>query len=294
MSTMRFNFRSQAIGYYVDVTIILPTDNLAYRSVERMSSDSKTAPPKGPEKQFYKPGMKFQTIYFCHGGGDDDSLVYRYTNIERYAQDNMVMVVIPNIPNSFGARACYKRDYVKFITEELPAIVQSMFPSSPAREDNFIMGYAMGGNVALGNAIIAPQNYSMCIDMSGGIGYTLDTATMVAELAGDHFNKDFPLYISTFGPSDKFAGSENDIYPIAKEHVEKGDEMPEFIIMCGSEEFIRSRVEKDVAKLEELGIKHRYIVMEGYTHDFRMWDVSIEMALRELLPLKRKPLYPAE
>lgn len=42
-----------------------------------------------------------------------------------YAQENNVMLVTPNITNSFGIR-----------------------------EDNFIVGYAMGGNVALGTAIM--------------------------------------------------------------------------------------------------------------------------------------------
>ena len=108
--------------------------------------------------------MKFQTVYLIHGGGDDDTLTYRYSNVEEAAQRNHVMLVTPNIANSFGYDAKYAIPYMSFITEELPTVIQSLFASSPAREDNFIMGYAMGGNVALGCAINRPDRYAACLD----------------------------------------------------------------------------------------------------------------------------------
>ena len=92
MGTMRFNFRSQSLAN-VDVTITFPTDELSYFDTGVL--------PKSPHplsrknRTQYKPGMKFQTVYFIQGGGDDDSLVYRYMNLERYASENMVMLVTP-------------------------------------------------------------------------------------------------------------------------------------------------------------------------------------------------------
>ena len=73
-----------------------------------------------------------------------------------------------------------------------------MLPSSPKREDNFVMGYAMGGNVALGVSILRPELFSACLDISGGIGMTLDTDTLVEELAGDHFRTFMPSYQVAF------------------------------------------------------------------------------------------------
>lgn len=63
--------------------------------------------------------------------------------------------------------------------------------------------------------------------------------------------------------------------------------MCDFHIICGSDEFIRERVEKDVARLKEIGYPVNYICPEGYSHDFILWDKYIKYALDELLPLDR-------
>ncbi|MDF2942655.1 MAG: hypothetical protein K0S01_1513 [Herbinix sp.] len=57
-------------------------------------------------------------------------------------------------------------------------------------------------------------------------------------------------------------------------------------VICGSDEFIRYGVEKDVKKLEEIGYSVNYICLEGFTHDFVLWDKYIKLTLDELLPLK--------
>lgn len=290
MGIMRFNYRSQTLGYYVDITVVLPTDELSYFDPTK---ETKNLHPNALRpRPVYKPGMKFQTVYLIHGGGDDDTLTYRYTNAERYAQRNQVMLVTPCIPNSFGAEAQFGIPYSTFLTEELPVVIRSLFPSSCAREDNFIMGYAMGGNVALGNAIMHPEVYSACVDISGGIGYTVRTQTMVDELEGDHFRTRFPLFLSTFGDSKSFPGSKNDLAPYVRKYQQEGVKLPDLTVICGSKEFIRPRVEGDVAAMRELGIDLNYICPEGYDHDFEMWDKFIGVALDEILPLKRSPIYP--
>lgn len=284
MSYMRFNFRSQTLGHYVDVSIVYPTDDYSYYAQD---SNASALSMEGKHSKVYYPGMKFQTVYLIHGGGDDDTLTYRYTNAERYAQENNVMLVTPNITNSFGIDTQYGVNYQKFLSEELPVVIQSLFASSPKREDNFIVGYAMGGNVALGTALLHPSLYQTCVDISGGIGMTLSTETLKEELNGDHFKKNFPLYNSSFGEADSINDSPYNIEAIAKKFLQDGTEVCNFHVICGSDEFIRYRVEKDVKKLEEIGYSVNYICPEGYTHDFVLWDKYIKLALDELLPLKR-------
>ena len=297
MSIMRFNFRSQILGHYIDVTIALPTDGMSYFSPENA--------PKGlhpsslqPRPVYGTPGMKFQTVYLMHGGGDDDSLSFRYTNAELYAQRNYCMVVAPNIAHTFGAKACYGKDYVAFITDELPAVIQGLLPSSPKREDNFIIGYAMGGNAALGNAILRPDRYAACVDISGGIGYTPRTEAMIAELKAREEDENAhslaKLIMNTFGPSDKFAGSANDIGYYARKYIAEGVELPRLIMACGSKEHIRKRVEADYEELVKIGAPVEYILAEGYDHDWVMWDTYVAKAMDEILPLKKAPVFPED
>lgn len=293
MGIARFNYRSQAIGHYVDVTVVYPTDQYSYYDESTPKDHHHTVPGTG-KKPSYVPGMKFQTVYLIHGGGDDDSLTYRYTNAELFAQRNNVMLVTPNIANSFGLDTEYGVCYHTFLTEELPLVIQTLFASSPKREDNFIMGYAMGGNVVLGTALMRPDLYSACVDISGGIGMTLDTEKLKEEMTQEHFLKNFKLYTTTFPKPEDLEQSKFNIYAAAKEHKEKGDELCKFFIACGSKEFIRWRVEKDVAFLKDLEYDVTYICAEGYDHDFRMWNDYIEIGLDQLLPLKRRPIMPEE
>lgn len=286
MSTMRFNYRSEAIGGYVDITIVYPTDNYSYYDMSQGVRHHHA--PGAPTKAPLVPGMKFQTIYLIHGGSDDDSLPYRYTNAERFAQRNNVMLVTPGIMNSFGVDTNYGVKYSTFLTDELPVVIQTLFASSPKREDNFIMGYAMGGNVALGTAIKRPDLYQTCVDISGGIGYTLNTETLQAELDGDHFRTSFPLYNAAFGSSADLPGSRHDIYTIAQKHLEEGHSLTDFYLIAGSEEgFIRDRIEADADTLKKLGYPVTYICAEGYRHDFDMWNDYLAIAMDSLLPLRR-------
>ena len=286
MGLLQFNYRSNILGYYVNITVAYPTDDIVAES----SRDSNFAFPR--QVDIMKPGMKFPTVYLIHGGGDEDTLTYRYTNAERYAQKNRVMLVTPGIPNSFGADSGYGVRYMSFLTEELPQVIQSYFASSPKREDNFVMGYAMGGNVALAMAMMHPELYKACVDMSGGIGFTLSTETMVQELEGPHFRNHFYRFNATFGEGADFPGSKNDLYPIVKKHIEENRELTDLTILCGDKEFIRGRVEDDVRILKELNYPVKYVLAKGYDHDFDTWDHFIRIALDEWLPLKRQILYP--
>ena len=279
MGYMRFNFRSQELGRYVDVSIVYPTDGCAYSPEPGENTE--------PGKRRYEPGMKFQTVYLIHGGGDDDTLTYRYTNAERYAQKNGVIMVTPNITNSFGVDTEYGVNYQSFLAGELPCVIQALFASSPAREDNFIMGYAMGGNVALGTALRHPEKFRACVDISGGIGMTLSTETLQEELGGDHFKKHLRIYNTSFGEAERIPGSRFDIRSAAISSMEEGISQPDFYVACGEKEFIKERVERDVRLMEELGIPVRYFRMPGMDHDFEMWDACIRLALDEWLPLNR-------
>ena len=273
MGYRRFNYRSQELGRYVDISIVYPTDRYSYKPIPIVHD-----PNAKLLFQPYEKDMKFKTVYLIHGGGDDDTTIYRYTNAERYAAAHNLMLVSPNITNSFGVDTSYNVKYQSFLAKELPVVIQSLFASSDAREDNFIAGYAMGGNVALGTAALNPHLFSKCFDISGGIGMTFNTDTLINELNSDHFKNNFALYNSTFGLPDNVKGSDLNLYDKVKRGLEEGIEYPEFTLMCGSKEFIKDRVTADYTTMKELGLNVKYEEYEGYDHNFDFWD----MALKEI------------
>lgn len=283
MGLLRYSFRSEALGYHVNVSIFYPSSAFTYMSDEEME---KVNPHLKGMRAPYRADAAFQCLYLMPGGGDDDTIPFRKTNIERYADKHKLMVVCPELSDGFGIDTPYGTKYFTFITEELTALMQGLFHASAKREDSFIAGFAMGANVALGCAILRPDLYSYCVDMSGGIGMTLSTKTMQAELDGDHFRSFFPRYNATFGEGKDFPGSPFDLYPAAKKHKDDGDELTNIVIACGSKEFIRERVEEDARILKELEYPVTYVLEEGYDHDYDMWDMELKRVCDEWLPLK--------
>jgi S-formylglutathione hydrolase FrmB len=280
MGLLRFNFRSEVLGFSTNVTICYPTEhlttNLGYRDPHL----------EIPGKKPYRPGMKFQTVYLLHGGGEDDTVPYRYTRLERYAERNMVMLVTPSVNDSLYANTTYGFRYFDYMTQELPLVVQSLFASAPGREHNFVVGMAMGGNGALALGLIRPDLYAGVVDLSGGIGMTLDRQAYLESL-----DWDFPLVRNTLRGKDAFVGSEHDLYAFARRNMEEGRPVPTFHIGVGSRDFIRDRVYGDYLALKQLGYDVHYEEAEDMGHDHDMWDAYLAKALDSWLPLKREPVY---
>ena len=270
MGVFRFDFRSEVLGLYTDVTVTLPTGRYSY---------------KEGEKPVYKPGMKFATCYLLHGGGEDDTVPYRNSKVELYAERNNVMTVTPSVNDSFYIDTKYGMKYFTYLTEELPVVIRSLFPSSEKREDNFVMGYAMGGNGALLAGIRRPDLYSACVDLSGGIGSTLDTDSLSGQLRDI---KGLEKFQGAFGSAEELPGSSLDLATYFKNALEEHVKLPKLFIAVGNDDFIRDVVRKDRDEIQKVGIPLVYEEPEGYGHDWKFWDAYIEKAFNEWLPIQNR------
>lgn len=284
MGILHFNYRSGALGYYVNIAIALPTDGLTY--------DSAAAVP-GKAVNLYTPGMRFQTVYLISGGGEDESVPFRYMPLERWACENRVMVVCPEVTNSYGLNTRYGINYMTFLEDELPVVIGTLFPASPAREDNFLLGYGMGGGVVMALALRHPERFCACMDIDGGIGMTMDTETLHRELEGDEFRTHLPALISAFPEGKDLEASPWNLQALARENQESGKLMPRFIFAAGQRGHVWARVRRDAELLEEMGYPVTWLPDPELGHSFDMFGKYIRMGLDTLLPLKRDYLYPS-
>ena len=83
MALIQYNFKSQSVGRNVNVTVVLPTDGLSFYDPSEAEQYGHN-PITKVIPHTYQPGMKFQTVYVYHGGGEDNSVSYRYAALERY------------------------------------------------------------------------------------------------------------------------------------------------------------------------------------------------------------------
>lgn len=72
-------------------------------------------------------------LYLLHGHTDDHAAWTRFTGLERFVRELNLAVVMPTVHNGFYTNTEIGYRYFDFCTQELPALVGSMFHVSTAR-----------------------------------------------------------------------------------------------------------------------------------------------------------------
>lgn len=279
MGIMRYSFFSQVLNLCTDVTITYPDRQFNY--TQDPSSESILGPARS---RVLTPGMCLPVLYVLHGGSDDDTLLHRYTSLERYADGKCIMTVTPQVRDSFFIDTAYGFRYYTYLTEELPRVMQCLFAASPLREENYVLGMAMGGNAALMLAMKRPDLYSRVIDLSGGIGCSVDSDYFADEMITlGHIRR----MTAAFGDPANVKDGPWDIGRCAREHAAKGTAMPEIYMAVGEDDFIRDVVRKDRDVLQALGMLTHYEEAPGLGHEWAFWDRYMCRAIREWLPPAR-------
>ena len=129
-----------------------------------------------PQRTTTQIGMTGRTVdgdppvlYLLHGLSDDDTIWLRRTSIERYVAPLGLAVVMPQVHRSFYTDEAYGGRYWTFLSEELPALVGSLFRVSSRREDTFVAGLSMGGYGALKWALRQPERFAAAASLSGAV-----------------------------------------------------------------------------------------------------------------------------
>ena len=276
MGLIRMNFLSKELGMPTDINVIIPTYT---------RNDSTV----GMERNPYVPGMKFQVLWLLHGGGGDYADYLKYTNIELYAEENRLAVVTVSGYNSMYANKEGGAHYLDFITKELPEMCRSIFPFSDKREDNIIGGLSMGSGGAYKIAMLYPENYGTALIMSGGS----------QPMTGEAVSFDAEAYVKRLGgfrlplpDSRDRRGTEDDAFFNAKRNLEEGRPLPEFFFAVGTKDFFLESHRNCVKLTQKMGYRVHSIETEGYAHEWRFWDKTLDYAISEWLPLKRDYILP--
>lgn len=223
-------------------------------------------------------GQKYQTLYLLHGMMGDCTYWERYTGVERYAQAKKLAVVMPTGDNSMYTDHPYAGRYFEYITQELPDIMESIFPLSNKRENRFVAGLSMGGYGAMRAGILKPERYGAAVCLSAGFNLAKFRSTNAAAQFED-------VRANVYGPNlERYDEEQDDLIRAVQIAVKNGKKLPDLFLACGTEDFIyRSAIEARDG-LKKLGVKFTYEESPGeHTYDF--WDPYIRKAISEWLPL---------
>ncbi|MEA4998327.1 MAG: alpha/beta hydrolase family protein [Candidatus Limiplasma sp.] len=259
MAFIQMNFFSKTLCFNTDINVFIPTPN-SDELLNQKRSD------------YLREGARFQLLYLLHGAYGDYTDWIRLTNIEQYAQEHKLAVVMPSASNSFYQNMFYGSDYLTYLTQELPAVVQSLFPVSRKRENTFVAGLSMGGYGAVKLAMEKPEQYAACASLSGAIDLQ---AVMAASRSG--LNTPFRWDVLFENP-DAVEGSDADLFALIRKRRAQGMVLPRIFQSCGTEDFIYPANVSAHRKLEALAVDLTYEEHPGI-HDWPYWDTHIQRAL---------------
>jgi putative tributyrin esterase len=203
-------------------------------------------------------------LYLLHGRSDDHSAWARNTSLERYAVVAGVAVVMPAVRRSFYTDERHGDRFWTFLSEELPALVGSMFRVSQRREDTFVAGLSMGGYGALKWALREPDRFAAAASMSGALD--------VVELIGDPRRRD-ELVDRVFGPSP---AADEDLFEL----LEAADPatLPRLHVSCGTEDELVGQSRRFAERARARGCDVTTDFRAG-EHEWGFWDSEIQQVL---------------
>lgn len=266
MSLLIDTFESQYLNGNTQVSVILPDK------------------PRGvTPAEFYGSGKRYKVLWLLHGTCGDNMDWIRRTNIELYATEKNLVVVMPSALNSNYSNwedTMLGYNMYDYLTEELMPLIYGWLPVSNKREDNFIAGLSMGGRGTIKYAVNHPEKFAAAAVLSAS---AIDLTRMKHGDPNLLLDLDNPRTITTLrnaGGYEAFVSSNENVWAILDEKVKTG-ELPRLMFACGEEDAVLYGLYCDFRKhAEEIGLDAHWYSLPGYGHEWRFWDLGIQEALR--------------
>lgn len=253
MAVIRCTVLSTELGRQTSFTAILP-------------HDTKTAPEWG-----------FPVLYLLHGRTDDENTWLYRSNIERYATQRGIVVVMPDAPLSFYANHQNGARYFSYIVDELPELVSNMLRVSFRREDTFIGGVAMGGYGALKCALLRPEKYRGCIALSA-------TADIEQVIVSDCRSGNDAIWRGICGEALNVP-KDMDIFRLVDDYRNFANVSPRFYIACGKSDPVFEANLRLKDCLDKYRVDYTF-EQAGAGAEWGFWDVAIQRGIDCMLSIK--------
>lgn len=258
MAFIQMSVLSKSLMRTVPVNVILPMDKMMF--------------PGMPERE-EKP---YKTLYLLHGIFGNYTDWVCGTRIQRYAEENNLVVVMPSGDNAFYVdQPAAHNFYGKFIGEELVELTRKMFPLSRKREDTFIGGLSMGGYGAMRNGLKYSDTFGCIISLSGA----LHMEEMATRTQYDGFfieSKGFAE--ACFGNLSKLLHSDKNPKWIVRELKKAGKTLPKIYMACGDKDSLLGPNKEMAAFLKEQRADVTFEIGPG-AHEWDFWDTYIKKAI---------------
>lgn len=261
MAYIQVNMMSESLLRTVNINAIIPADKIAMPD----QKDQKVNKVK-----------TFKTLYLLHGifGSQVDWI--NGTNLQRWAEEKNLAVIMPAGENRFYVDQPKTHDYYgRFIGEELVRVTRDLFPLSDKKEDTFICGLSMGGYGALRNGL----KYS---DTFGYVA-ALSAASMVDEQDGTLSFMEDGFLEAIFGDLKKAKESDVSIDWLIRNNARQKKTDQKLYLACGESDGLLSHSKRIYSLLKDNGYDATFETGPG-AHEWDFWNRYIKHVI-DWLPL---------
>lgn len=256
MAFIQMNLLSKSLMRTVPVNVLLPADKMLFPGV-----------PAREEKPW-------QTLYLLHGIFGNYTDWVCGTRIQRYAEENDLVVVMPSGDNAFYVdQPAANNYYGQFVGEELVELTRKMFPLSRKREDTFIGGLSMGGYGAMRNGLKYSDTFGCIISLSGAFQLEQQLAE---ESTPPGMPKDYMR--ACFGDLAQALDSDKNPKYLVKQLKAAGKTLPRIYMACGDRDGLLEMNRDMAAFLQAQGADVTFEIGPG-NHEWDFWDTYIKKAI---------------
>ena len=213
---------------------------------------------------FTKPLSEYPVVYLLHGLSEDASSWIRKSNAERYALERGLVLVMPSVDRSMYCDGVLGQNYFTYLTRELPEYLEKVFGLSRRREQNYIMGFSMGGFGAARAALTYPEQYAAWGSLSGMV----DLKPMLYRLT-DAVREEFPFLAAEAERVDTTA-----LNPVNLLDAEAQKDLRGYLA-CGLEDDLLMCTRLFQLASEKAGANNRFVYVPERRHDWNFWEEQI-------------------
>ena len=225
MARISCNVISYTLKRTVNIEVVLPTVTIP----EAMMNEGKV---------HHTYPAPFPVLYLLHGYGNNEKQWTGYTNVELYAEERQIAVVMIAGENRFYLDG-ETDSFAQFIDNELREFVTNTFPISSKREDAYIAGLSMGGFGALYHGLTHPEHYAA---------------------------------IGAFSPAVRMQGMNVDLTKMIVEM----DSIPDLYIACGEDDFVYGDASAFAGVAGKKFHNVTWKSVPHFAHEWRFWDMQVE------------------
>ncbi len=264
MIRLEMNLYSRVLRTGITVQVLLPNPlTQSAESPEKMSAAT--------------DGQRMPVLYLLHDLSGDETSFLRQTALERYLSSHDIMVVMPGFGRGFGVDQPGGPAYGRFLSWELPSLVEALFPVSPARADRLVAGVDAGGYAAFRLALAHPERYAAAAALSAPVLlqtlFMLPDEEIVSEMT------------RVFGPQATLGENGFLLDVLLAAQAGRVGDMPRLLQLCGRDDFFLDDNRRFATLAGQYNTDLRYRELPG-THDWGTWDAMLPQVIEWFRPDK--------